>query len=188
MTNRERIVFQHPDGSLAIVNPVEPIQPPESVEAWLDRIAARAVAASIPRPKENEPEWEYLVRINSLKVTGEILAGYTRIATLDVADFPATRRFRNAWRYDGNGKVRTAPVAATAMILTEVREDRDLALKTSDSERMRLEDVGTKEQKQALAAYRQLLRDLPAVVEAELANLPIADLETFKPSLPAKPS
>lgn len=184
MGHRERIVFQAPDGSIAIVNPVEPIQVPESVEAWLDRVAARAVNASIPRrDPEKETQAEYRARIDRLKASGEILAGYARVAVRDVDEFPKSRRFRDLWRHIG-GHVYTDEVLAREKLLAELRDARDAALLASDHEKTKLDEIGTEKELAALADYRQSLRDLPAVVEAELAGYSLDQLERYQPLLP----
>jgi hypothetical protein len=157
--HRERIIFQGPDGSLAVVTPVESIRIPESVEAFINRVAARAAAV--------DPS----------------LAGYTRIAVVDVSRLPATRRFRDQWRHIG-GQVYTDEVLARAKLLAELRTARDAALLASDHEKTKLDEIGTEEERAALATYRQSLRDLPAVVSAEITAMTLAELTDYKPSLP----
>jgi hypothetical protein len=71
--------------------------------------------------------------------------------------------------------------------MAEVRSLRDLALSASDREKIKLDEIGSSEERKEMAAYRQTLRDLPAVVEAELDSMPLDQLEIFKPRLPEKP-
>lgn len=162
MVHRERIVLLGPDGRVAIINPVEPIQPPESVEEWLDRVTARAISVN--------PN----------------LTGYVRVAVLDVSRFPTTRRFRNVWSYIA-GTVYVDEILARKQLLTEVRVLRDAALRESDHEKAKLDEIGTAEQRKSLAEYRQALRDIPAAVAEEIALLSTAAMEAYKPRLPEKP-
>lgn len=106
----------------------------------------------------------------------------TDFAVLDAETLPS-RRFRGAWRRSG-AAVLVDPPSARAQLLAEIRDERNRRLLASDSERARLEEIGTLEQRQALAALRQALRDLPAAVEAEIAALDVPALETYQPTWP----
>lgn len=78
---------------------------------------------------------------------------------------------------------------ARQQVLDEVRQERNRRLLASDQEKNRLDDVGSAEQKAALATYRQALRDLPVSVLAELAALvSAADLAAYAPTWPAAPA
>jgi hypothetical protein len=162
MGNRERIVFLGPDGHVAIINPVEPIQPPESVEEWLNRVASRAISVN--------PN----------------LTGYVRVDTLDVDDFPTNRRFRNHWRF-AEKKVHADRAGAMRQIMDEVRTARDVELEKSDEEKLKLDEIGSAKQKKDHAAYRQKLRDFPVVVETEIAGMNVEALEIYVPNFPEKP-
>lgn len=99
-------------------------------------------------------------------------------------DLPS-RRFRAAWSIAGD-TVAVDPVKARAQILEEVRAERGNKLDESDKEKAKLDEVGTDEQRQALREYRQSLRDLPASVTANIAELSVAELEQFQVTWPAK--
>ena len=137
----------------------------ESEELWLARLAAQAM---------NDPGQD-LTPDNCERV--------------DVAGVepPLSRRFRACWRWTG-ARVETDIPLAREQLLSEIRAERNALLKDSDMMRARVEDIGTPQEKAALAAYRQALRDLPATVAADLAL--IADergLADYQPRWPAKP-
>lgn len=157
----ERIVLQCVDGSIAIINPVEPLILPESIEAYLDRIEAHAVSAN------------------------PALSGSVRVSVIDASRFPS-RRFRNCWRVVG-GAVAPDDRLVKKQIMSEVRAARDKLLKASDNEKMKLDDIGTEEEKKEMAEYRKTLRDFPATIEQQVNLMTVEQLETFQPKLPEKP-
>lgn len=70
-----------------------------------------------------------------------------------------------------------------------VRRERNRRLALADSERGRLEDLGSPQQRVAHAQYRQQLRDLPATVQAQIAGLNTPEeLEAYNPPWPVAPS
>jgi hypothetical protein len=73
------IVWQQPDGSLAIASPVEPIAPGETVDAYLDRARAQA---------EKNPDF----------------AGFVHLGNVNGADVPQDDYFE-AFRWDGKAVV-----------------------------------------------------------------------------------
>lgn len=98
-----------------------------------------------------------------------------------------SRRFRGCWRWDGS-KIEVDLPMARAQVMAEVRAERNARLDAADRERNRLEDVGDQSQRQAHAAYRQSLRDLPAAAQADVDALGTAeDLEAYTVSWPAEP-
>lgn len=117
------------------------------------------------------------------------LRGATRLPNVDRAALPTSRYFRNCWRWDGN-RVQTDLALAKAQRLAEIREERNRRLAASDGERARLEEIGTPQQRTALAQYRQRLRDIPLTVEADFAVwlAPADDLERYQPPWPAPPA
>lgn len=128
--------------------------------------------------RESESETDWLDRIAAKRPRGE------RLFNVDLADLPPTgRRFRDCWRLI-LGEIRVDRALAVQQVLTEVRQERNTRLLATDAERARLEDVGTAEQRAALAAKRQALRDLPAVVSGQLAGLTVAQLATYQPVWP----
>lgn len=98
-----------------------------------------------------------------------------------------SRRFRNCWRA-GEKEVAVDLPLARDQVLAEARAIRNTLLDASDKDKFRLDDIGTTEQKTALASYRQKLRDLPAAVTADLADLKsVEDLAAYQPAWPVKP-
>lgn len=75
-----RIIWQAPDGSIAITTPALPAREGEKETAWLDRVAART--------------WQ----------GAPSLAGHAFVAVVEASAVPS-RRFRNAWRWDGSALV-----------------------------------------------------------------------------------
>lgn len=99
-----------------------------------------------------------------------------------------SRRFRESWRWNGT-QIDVGIPLAKAQILAEVRQKRNQKILESDSDRARLEDIGTAQQKQDLANYRQALRDFPAVVQQDLAPMTtVAELQAYTPNYPVAPS
>ena len=112
-----------------------------------------------------------------------LAAGRTRLADHD-GPFPS-RIFRNCWR-ESAGKIGINMPLARIQRMAEIRAERDALLDESDKDKARLDDVGTANQKQAMATYRQALRDLPASVDVESITTP-EELEAFAPAMPSKP-
>lgn len=112
-------------------------------------------------------------------------AGVTALI-VDSSELPS-RRFRNSWSVLG-GKPVVDMAKARVQRMSEIRAERDKLLKATDADKARLDDIGTQPQKQALAAYRQALRDIPLTVEAAVdgAQTPEA-LEALQPAWPVKP-
>lgn len=159
----KRIVWQSPDGSLRITVPVEPPLEGESESAYLDRIALRTLNA-VPS-----------------------LADCVRLPDVDASELPS-RRFRSCWRPNVRRSVAVDVPLARAQLLAEVRAERNVRLLASDADKQRLDDLGTPQQKQQLAAYRQALRDLPTSVQQDLEALTDSTaLERYAPTWPAKP-
>lgn len=158
-----RIVWLAADGSLRITIPCEPLLPGESETMYLDRIA---LAAQTADPGLQE---------------------CSRAADVDAAVLPASRRFRACWRFAA-GTVQVHPPAARQQRLDEIRAERNRRLLESDAERARLDEIGTSQQRAALTAYRQQLRDLPALVSVELVTLTTAEeLASYQPAWPTPP-
>lgn len=103
------------------------------------------------------------------------------------ADKTPSRKFLDCWRLEGRS-VAVDMALARGQTLASIRKQRDERLLVSDKDKHRLDDIGTAEQKAALATYRQQLRDLPATVSADLAKIEDATtLEKYAPVWPAKP-
>lgn len=91
-----------------------------------------------------------------------------------------------AWTWDGKS-VGVDLDKARALLVDYVRHERNNLLTESDGDKARLDDIGTPEQRSAIAKHRQELRDLPAKVQADIAALELAALEAYKPAFPTKP-
>lgn len=160
----KRIIWQAPDGNIKVSVPVEQPLPGEPMGMYLDRIALTAMS------------------------TDPGLIGHTRLENVDSEDLPA-RRFRNCWRWTLQAGVDVDLPLAREQLLAEVRVERTVRLTASDVDKNRLDDVGTPQQRQDLGSYRQALRDLPAVVQMQLALLGTAEaLEAYQAPWPLKPA
>lgn len=139
------------------------------------------VSVVIPAPDgklvtESEQDW-----LN--RVIAQSVPPGTPTQTVEVADLP-NRRFRDCWRMNGSG-VYVEPTLIRGQILKEVRLKRDALLAKSDGEKSKLDDVGSQQEKQNLARYRQALRDWPAVVSSQIENLNAGQLENYVPVEPS---
>ncbi len=102
---------------------------------------------------------------------------------------PASRRFRDQWRHDAIlGRVDVNLPGARQQKIAEIRAERDPRLVAADALYAKAVDTGTVAQRQAIATYRQQLRDMPTTVQAEMALLTsAADLEAYQPTWPVSP-
>lgn len=169
-----RVVWLRADGGITVTSPARAKMEGESEEYYLDNAAMSAM---------RDPR----------------LQGATRLPNMHVSEFPKKDfrlpgdtseevvSLRNCWRWQG-GQVRTDLGLARQTYVRILRAERARRLKESDGERARLEEVGTAQQRQALATYRQQLRDLPATVQADLAALTTPDaLAAYQPPWPTPP-
>lgn len=149
-----------------------------------------SVAVTIPNPRyrlRGEPEEMFLDGVALQAMHAVSLRGADRLPNVEASDLPASRRFRDCWRYNGQTVAADLDLARQ-QLLTELRAERNARLVVSDGHKARLEDVGTAEQLQDLKTYRQALRDLPAVVAQDLANLGTAEaLSNYVPPWPTSP-
>jgi len=86
---------------------------------------------------------------------------------VDRSAIPQERDYRAAWTLNGTAVVEDVAKART-VALARCRAWRDAKLKDTDSEKARLDDLGTAQEVQAFKAKRQALRDLPAAVQTAL--------------------
>lgn len=176
------IAWQMPDGTIRLTCPIAPPLEGESETAYLDRHAAFALAGAA-------------------KLTGKGLPGdpallaATRLPNVDEAALPVKTGadgrlypvFRAAWR-NVAGQIRAVPALARLSILAQVRNEVKARLKKAHAYKDELDDIGTPAQKLSLAQYRQALRNLPAVVQAEIDQLTTpAQLEAYAATWPADP-
>lgn len=136
-----------------------------------------SVAVTIPAPngrREGEKEEDWISRI----ATKAKPNGSTRCADCNAEDLPK-RYFRNCWRFTDKVEV-DLPLARTQR-MTEIRTKRNELLDNSDKETLRLQAVGTVQEKQDMENYRQLLRDIPSNVNLDLIT-DSDELEVFEPN------
>ena len=153
-----RLICQRPDGGI-------------SVDAPIERIANDPVqlAAHIARLEAN---------------------GFTILkADATGADLPSeragqSRKFRNAWRWDG-AKIEPDLPLCREQVMAEVRAERDTRLAATDGEAVRNQERGQPDQ--ALKNHRQALRDFPTTVQAAVDALAdAAALEAYAPAWPVR--
>ena len=163
-----RLVYELPDGWL-------PLQLSQGaiVYWWVD-----------PRSKfRRDDEQGWLEAIHQrLIAANPMLDGATRLPNCDAADLPG-KRFRDCWRNDGTGKIHVDMPLARAQRMAEIRAERDKRLAVTDADKNKLDDIGTAQQKTALATKRQALRDIPQNSDLEAVTTPEA-LEAFEPAWP----
>ena len=130
-------------------------------------------------PGESMADW--LSRVAAASVPPGLTA-----RVIDVSELPS-RRFRNAWRQVANAVGVDLPLAR-AQLLKELRARRNAILAQSDGQKIKLDEIGTDEERQAYRTYRQALRDLPATVQAQVDAITTAqELESYEPQLPQEP-
>lgn len=149
------IMFEREDGGISIVHPAP---------------AAR-------RGGETDEQFAERIRLK------DVPAGLPS-EVIRKADIPHNRRFRDAWRKAGRG-VTVDVTAAKGIVLADVRAERTRRLDESDKEKIRLDEVGTPQEQKALREKRQALRDLPAIVEAQIAVMTAEQLEAYQVAWPA---
>lgn len=162
MVGTKYILWEGPGGEILVTEPLAPLFDGESEEDYLNRVSARTGVQPGIRDCLRLPE----KRRDELPTS-----------------------FLDCWRWDGRAAtvVVSLPLART-QILAETRTERDKRLTDSDRDKARLDDMGTAQQKAALATYRQQLRDLPATVQTDLEGKGTpAELEAYAPPWPAMP-
>ena len=147
----KRIIFKKLDGSIVV----------------------RILAPKGRRLNELESEW--IERVASKNVE----EGDVRCDDCLAKDLPK-RYFRNCWRYS-NRKVDVDMPLARIQKMDEIREKRNKLLDDSDKEHLRLQAVGTAQEKQDMETYRQSLRDIPVNVDLESIK-DSNSLEVFEPN------
>jgi len=101
------------------------------------------------------------------KWTDEDRAAIVSITPIDVADIPADRTFRDAWKVNGKA-VDHDMVKARGIQMTRIRVARNKKLAEKDTEWI----IATSQQNAAavatVEAEKQILRDLPQVVQSDV--------------------
>lgn len=156
------IVWETPDGTIAVSKVHVPVDEDMTEDEFLDFAA------------------EYF------KSTHADHSAYTRLPNIETTDLPQSRKFRICWRNDGNGKPKTDLPLARTQRLEEIRLQRNQKLLDSDGPMAREREQNGNNQN-AMKVYRQLLRDLPVAVEAELGELSTdTELEDYQPDWPVE--
>jgi hypothetical protein len=128
----ERIVYLNPETSrVTVVVPVPSAQAPDESDA---DFVARVAAQVVPEGVSH--------------------------SVVDVGDLPGDRTFRNAWAL-ADGAIDVDMPAAREMHMDVIRIDRDKALETLDVTFMRAVESGDTDAQAAVAAEKQVLRDIP---------------------------
>jgi hypothetical protein len=157
------IVWENDDGTVSVTTPLEEMIEGETEDQYLDRIATKL--------QEDAPEQ-----------FGDL--DYVKV---DADDVPTSRRFRSCWRLDDD-VVTTDVSLAKIQAKADVRAQRDQRLDASDKEWLRLQAVGTQQEKDDYAAFRQALRDLPETADTEIdACADEAALIAYTPTWPTEP-
>ena len=145
----KRIVFEPPEGGVAVVVPS-----PEFVARF--DAEEDAVAAIID--KDVPPDAKH-------------------VCVCDEADIPADRTFRDAWERDVSpspAPVRCDMGKARGIHMDRIREARDGALAAKDVEFMRAIEAGDRAGQARVGAEKQALRDVPQSFDLTAATTPDA--------------
>jgi hypothetical protein len=139
------------------------------------------VSVTHPAPnarKEGETDEQFLDRIRLKDVPDGKPFHVQRKESLP------SRRFRNAWTRTSDGIEIDTP-RARGLLVAEVRAERNRRLAETDTDKSRIDEIGTPQEQKAIKDKRQKLRDLPAVVESEIATLTVEQLEAYQPAWPS---
>ena len=154
----KRIVYTRPDGGVSVVCPA-----PE----YVARFTTEAEALDAIRAKD-------------------VPADAANVYVCDVAEVPASRRFRNCWRQVGTTPPSVSMPLARAQRMAEIRAERDERLATSDGLMLAMQDRGIPAGIAALKTYRQALRDVPQAMTLDSVATPeaLAEVEPVWPTVP----
>jgi hypothetical protein len=153
------------DGSLAVMSFVTCEYKGDGSVAWSKEASVENINAEIARAQQSFDPGKAPVQ---------------RWRPIDPADLPKDRTYRNALVDDGQALVYDL-VRAKDIALMHTRAERVALLQKLDGEWMKATGQGDAKAAEAIEAQRQILRDKPAVLEAELSNA--VDIRAF-PSLP----
>lgn len=159
------IAWQFPDGSIAYTTPApKERRSGEDDATFHARVAARLVEA-VPS-----------------------FATATRLADIDSTALPSAKFGIEYWRVIG-GQIRVSFALAKNALVNDLRKKRDAIMIESDKIKAKYDDIGTAGEKTQVFTYRQSLRDLPAIVQGELAALTtVAQLEAYVAPIPPLPA
>lgn len=160
MTPDIKIVWKHPDGSISVTTPVEPMEKDESESVYLDRIAAKV--------KASDPSLTLAVRISYIPGT---------------AHRNADRYFRKAWTWETPDPVIDIDMEkAREVHRNQIRLIRKPKLDDLDVAYQRADEAGDTALKQIIATQKQALRDSPADPAIASAKTP-EELKTILPQV-----
>lgn len=157
MNPDHRVLFENDDGTVSVIVPAPAFIAQKLAEGLSSEQVTTLVKTAVPSNK----------RAGSLVVHKNTL--------------PASRVFRKAWCLEAGDVTVNMPVAR-GLKMAEIRKKRDELLVESDKETLRLDAVGTEQQKKDIQTYRQALRDLPVTAQAAVDACDAADaLEAYWP-------
>lgn len=140
------------------------------------------------------PAPEYLARFETEQEALEALRtkvvppGMTNVRVCDMAELPATRRFRGCWRQHGANPPTVDLPLARAQRLIELRQTRNQRLVASDGEMLRAQERRDAVEEGRWRQYRQALRDLPDAVSPALSLIDTPEaLAEWEPDWPTPP-
>lgn len=197
------ITYIRPDGGVSVVNPAPSERFVLAVVEDGVRIAVQPgtrMRGFVPTGPDSEAR---LAHLASLGLVYELESDEDFAARMALRDVPAglawrvkrkadlpSRRFRDAWEAppEAPDAVNVNLVKARQQVLTELRLLRKVLLDESEALKSQAEDVGTPQQRNEVREYRQKLRDLPDVATSQIANLSLAELESYATSVPPRPT
>jgi hypothetical protein len=136
-----------------------------------------AIACPVADPLQGESEAAYLERMTAMLVPEELRLS---AVVVERGSIPEQHRgFRAAWRMEG-GAIVVNMAEARTIKLAQIRARRDEMLSRLDIEYMRADEASDTAGKAAIAARKQVLRDLPKNVNLEQFTTP-DDLAGFNP-------
>jgi hypothetical protein len=172
------LIFEAPDGAITPVAILAAIEAGETEQEFHAYVAGRTRRATHLAGKG----CVFRGVVPEEKLPPVRFRGFT---TVDQKTGQISTHSPSAWRWNPTAGGLTIDLdAARTQILAETRHARNAALRESDRTKAMVDEIGTAEEKAALADYRQSLRDLPAVVAAEMAAMTLTELTDYKPSLP----
>ncbi len=162
----KEIIWQRPDGQLAISSLALPMLPGETEPDYLERAKGVILAKSRALPRG-----------------GFVHAGYA-----DPADYPLDAHWCHAaWRWSAGAIVVDMPTARSIKA-DLIRRERNSRLTASDGEMLKRSEQGNAANVAAYKSFRQRLRDMPATAAGALETLTTpTQLDAYAPPWPDEP-
>jgi hypothetical protein len=115
----------------------------------------------------------------------DVPTGSTNIHECDQDDLPYRGSFRNAWEQSRESPPILNLSLARAIKTNQIRPERNERLAALDIDYMRADEAADAPAKAHIAARKQKLRDLPATIQPDLAELDTPEvLEAYQPAWP----